>query len=207
MSGQLKRWLAFALYGAFALGVAFAVCLVLRPSVPLGVSSVPVEPARGRLVREYVDWKAGEPTAVEFMDFECPPCRMAWPRLRAFLQANPAAKYRPVNFPLSMHRGAFPAAVAYEAAKTTGAGEAFFDTFIALGSDLGKDRLNAYLCKVGASSILGTSQALPFERKVRQDMAFGARIKVEATPTLFMIARDGAVSEVRSPDALETLLR
>jgi protein-disulfide isomerase len=54
----------------------------------------------------------GKTTIVEFMDFQCPPCRAAWPHLKSILKSHPLVGDRAVMFPLRMHPLAFDAAVA-----------------------------------------------------------------------------------------------
>lgn len=139
---------------------------------------------------------------VEFSDFECPACG------RAFLDLSPIvnAPQSPVklvhrNFPLSSgcnpqvkqegHPHACQAAVAYECASAQGKQKEYYRTLFQNQSALDTPSL------VGYAARLGLDQG-EFERclaspaaaaKVAVDVAAGAAVGVESTPTFFINGR------------------
>jgi hypothetical protein len=68
---------------------------------------------------------------------------------------------------------------------------------------LDKNSLNRYLKGIGASEIIGSRSGAAFEQKVKQDQAFGNSFGVRGTPTFFVLARDGKLTEVSSVNKLE----
>ena len=159
--------------------------------------SVERSAADAKLLSTRLGLQAGVPTVIEFMDFECPPCRQSWPRLKAILQHQPRLRYRAVNFPLSMHPDAFGAAVAEEIAAKFGKRPKVFDDLFTGKTELDIPNLNKYLALQELPGIVGTDKAAPFSSLVEQDMKLGSEMKVQGTPTTFVLSSNGSLHEVR----------
>ncbi|HEY3819516.1 MAG TPA: thioredoxin domain-containing protein [Polyangiaceae bacterium] len=106
------------------LGYAGAVMLLMAPAVPLfvGLRASPVPQA---IRDELAHTPPGMITVVDFVDFECPFCRMTHPELQAVAEAHPG-KLRIVRrqVPLKMHPHATDAARAACCAERLGKGDA-----------------------------------------------------------------------------------
>jgi len=115
----------------------------------------------------------GAVTLVEFMDFECPPCRGAWPRVKQILKSHPKTRYIAVNYPLSIHPCAFDAAVAYEEAKSHGRGQDAFDDLLSGRTELDQSALNTYLIHINIKAVVGKPESAPLRAKVERDTCCG----------------------------------
>lgn len=203
---------------AGAIAVLVVVLTVIQMPRSGGSQIVSVEEIRERDPRFYA-WYISQPVIdlqldekdrtsgdqivlVEFSDFECPACG------RAFLDLTPIldAARVPVrlvhrNFPLSSgcnpqvkqegHPHACQAAVAYECAAAQGKAKEYYRTLFQNQSALDTPSL------VGYAARLGLDQG-EFERcltspaaaaKVAADVAAGAAVGVESTPTFFINGR------------------
>jgi len=199
-----KEPLAYlALATAMAGGVAFA----MRPALPASQQpTVPRSEADALILRNALGLASGQATLIEFMDFQCPPCRASYPGIKAALKAHPRAAYRAVNFPLSMHLYAFGAAVASEIAREHGQHDRVFDDLFTGKADLDPGSLNAYLRRRGLPAIVGKAGSSRFEKKVRGEMKMAQDLKVNSTPTLFVLDRNGTLTEVRGTENVSRLL-
>ncbi len=101
------------IYASVALGMA---PWVRERTMPAGSSLVRRSQVEAAELRTTLEIPEHVPSVIEFFDFQCPPCRMAYPSIKAVLVRHPNVLYRPVNFPLSIHQYAFGAAVASEIA-------------------------------------------------------------------------------------------
>src|SRR5690606_9211674 len=141
-------------------------------------------------------------TLVEFSDFECPACARAFADLAPVLaraEGKVAVVHR--NFPLSSrcnpqvktegHVHACEAAAAYECAASQGKAKEYARMLFENQSALDRPSL------VGYAARLGLDQS-EFERclaspaaaaKVAADVAIGAKVGVESTPTFFINGR------------------
>jgi len=149
----------------------------------------------------------GRPAIVEFMDFQCPPCRAAWPKIHAILSANPDAQYRHINFPLQMHPYAFDAAVASEVAVEGGAGDEAFAALIGGATGLDSKSLNRFLSTKGLPAVIGTPKAEHYRKLVIRDMNLAGELRIDSTPTIFVLQRDGSLYEVSAMGRISGLLR
>jgi protein-disulfide isomerase len=202
LSGKLV--LEYLAYSLLVVGAAFAArAFVAPPSATSQAMTKPRSPADAQRLMAYLHLERGVPAVVEFMDFECPPCRMSWPKLEQFRSKHPGVVYRAVNFPLPMHTNAFPAAVASEIARAHGKYEVTFSALFSGRCALDKDSLNRYLLSIGAPAIVGSKAAAPFEHLVKADQAFAGKFGVNATPTFFVVSGKGTLTEVRSVVGLD----
>lgn len=199
---ELLAYLAFASTCAW-LGKMF----VDWQDVVHQVTMVRKSPSDAQYLRRSLNLHLGEKYLVEVMDFQCPPCQQAWPKLKSFLLRNHEVRYISVNFPLQIHQYAFPAAMACEVARKHGFHDEAFDDFLSGRVGIDKENLNRYLQRHKISPIIGTKATLPYENAVRKDLELCRALKVQGTPTLLIVDAKGVLSEVQSFDALDHVLR
>jgi protein-disulfide isomerase len=140
------------------------------------------------------DHIAGDETApvtlVEYGDFECPYCGMAYPIVQAIQRAL-GSSLRLVfrNFPLAeSHPHAEHAAEAAEAAAVQGKYWEMHDTLFENQSNLEDDALAGYARELGldAARVERELQTGAHAERVRSDFHNGVRSGVNGTPTFFI---------------------
>jgi predicted DsbA family dithiol-disulfide isomerase/uncharacterized membrane protein len=124
VAAAARMWLASEAPSPRVLTYAGAMALVLAPVVPL-VAGFRVHPVPQVIRDELAHSPPGVVTVVDFVDFECPFCRMTHPELQAVLDAH-AGRFRLVRrqVPLKMHPHAMDAARGACCAERLGKGEA-----------------------------------------------------------------------------------
>jgi len=141
-------------------------------------------------------------TLVEFSDFECSYCAMAFRDLRDLLRRHPGS-VRIVfhHFPLdrtcnhaietTLHHNACLAAVAVECAARHDRFWEYHDALFEAQDRLGKDQLIAQAVALGIdrSAFSACLDAPESMAAVRSDIDAGSRLGVESTPTLFINGR------------------
>jgi protein-disulfide isomerase len=153
--------------------------------------------------RDHIRGSAAAPVILlEYGDFECPACGMAYPIVKALearLGAMLAVAFR--HFPLStVHPHAERAAEAAEAAGAQGKFWPMHDTLFENQQALEDTDLVDYALQLGLdvsrfASDLGTHRHAP---KVRADFTSGVRSGVNGTPTFFVngVRHDGPYDAV-----------
>lgn len=201
----LPRALAF---GAGALGtLAIAAPLALSGGTP---PAPPAPPAGAGvpavIAREQV---AGRVTIVDFIDFECPFCRMLHGRLTAAIdQATKAGvDVRVVRkmVPLAKHPGALPAAIAWCCATNQGKGDAMAEALIAAPtSSLTTDGCEKLAAQIGCDMDRYRRDAASPATKARidRDVADARAAGVGSLPTVYI----GATPFVGAAASTEDLL-
>ena len=128
-------------------------------------------------------------TMVEFGDFECSYCGAVEPTVKQVLATYPndvALAF--VNFPLSMHLYALPAAEAFMAAARQNKAWEMHDQMYANQSALADADLDGYAQAIGLDVMQfdadRSSQEIADE--VAQDKALGISLDVNGTPTFFI---------------------
>ena len=159
------------------------------------------------IVRKAFQIKSNQAAVIEFMDFQCPPCRASWPRIKKFIEAHPDVAYRNANYPLSMHRFAFDAAVASLIGDAHGLHDQVFEDLFTGKTDLDPKSLNKYLSLHHLPAILGSSSDGTYRAAVRASRELGDRLHIAGTPTLLVLSKSGVLTEVRSINVLEDYLR
>jgi protein-disulfide isomerase len=146
---------------------------------------------------------------VEFGDFQCPACGAAEPTVKQVLATYPNDVVLAfVNFPLSKHAYALPAAEAFLAAARQNRAWEMHDQMFANQSALTDADLDGYAQVIGLDLVQfdadRSSQEIADE--VAQDKALGVSLGVDATPTFFIagswIVGDQPFSEFQK--AIET---
>ncbi len=194
--------LAGAQATALAAGAALAVAFPLV-AASFGHRSSPAPPPPGAQV-------AGVALVVDFVDFECPFCRAVDARLKeAVATAGVPVRVERRMVPLSRHRGAMPAALAWCAADAQGAGDSMADALFAAAP--------ATLTRAGCEAI-ATELGLDLERyrrdvaapatsaRIEADRAAARSAGVRGLPTLH-IGHDVLVGGKVSTDAMVAALR
>jgi protein-disulfide isomerase len=178
------RWFAVVV----VIGVAVGLVLWLRPSPPKVV--IPsANPFRG---------PAGAAVVItEFSDFQCPSCRAVEPTLKEVLAAYPTqVKLVYVNYPLPMHQFAEKAAVAALCADEQGKFWDYHDRLFehqpdwTAGGDV-RPIFDGYAGELALDhtrfdACVADGRMLP---SLRADIARGAALKIEGTPTLYVNER------------------
>ena len=129
-------------------------------------------------------------TLVEYGDYECPYCGMAYPIVKS-LQRHLGATLRFVfrNFPLQeSHAHAEHAAEAAESAGAQGKFWAMHDALYENQDALDDDDLVAYADEIGVDGerVARDLESGTWARRVRDDFRSGVRSGVNGTPTFFI---------------------
>jgi protein-disulfide isomerase len=129
-------------------------------------------------------------TLVEYGDYECPACGMAYPGVKA-VQENLGDRLRFVfrNFPLTqVHPHAEHAAEAAEAAGASGLFWPMHDVLFENQDALEDEDIAGYAAELGldAAHMLSQIAAGAYARRVREDFMSGVKSGVNGTPTFFM---------------------
>jgi protein-disulfide isomerase len=141
--------------------------------------------------RDHVQGPDSAPvTLVEYGDYECPYCGMAYPIVKSIQQAL-GSKLRFVfrNFPLSdSHPHAEQAAEAAEAAGAQGRFWEMHDALYENQEQLGTDDLMSYAEALGIDTNRLAQELADgtYKARVREDFRGGVRSGVNGTPTFFV---------------------
>jgi len=129
-------------------------------------------------------------TVVEFSDFQCPVCRLAWSDLQDIRKQYPdrvALVFR--HFPLAMHQFAADAARAAECAAGQGVFEAYHNLLFSSQDLIGRRSWTDYARAAGVSdakafeACIGDRAVLA---RLERDRAAGKQLGVVGTPTLLI---------------------
>jgi len=124
MVASARLWLASEAPAPRVLTYGGAAIMVLAPIVPL-VAGFRASPVPQVIRDELAQSPPGVVTVVDFVDFECPFCRMTHPELQAVLEAHPGhVRLVRREVPLKMHAHAMDAARGACCAEKLGKGEA-----------------------------------------------------------------------------------
>jgi protein-disulfide isomerase len=130
-------------------------------------------------------------TLVEYGDYECPQCGMAYPIIKAVQRELPPSSLRFVfrNFPLAeIHPHARSAAQAAEAAAVQGKFWAMHDMIFRHQHALEQADLVRYaeMLELDAARIARELEAGTYTKRIRDDFRSGVRSGVNGTPTFFI---------------------
>lgn len=178
----------------------------------------------GQMVRSdnyYQGQKEAKVTVVEFADYQCPACKLAYPQIKQLeeIYANQNVKFVFRNFPLQSHRNTL---VAHNAAEAAGKQGKFWEMHGKLFENqeewsadgpTPKTRAQAEEIILGYAKDLGldtvtVKQAInenTYNQVFSRDLADGEKLGVTATPTIFVNGKKiKYVGELKS--AIETEL-
>lgn len=145
-------------------------------------------------------------TIVMFSDFQCPACASFHPVLKQAL-ATYGDKVRFVvrNYPLNMHKDAFPAAQAAQAAYKQGKFFEYVELLYNNQNSLDTASLKSFAAQIGLDqkqfdADLASGQ---FNARIEKDLADGDNYGIEGTPTIFV---NGVALRNLTPKALRDLI-
>lgn len=211
-----KTWIIFIIVVVAILGGLIWYSQATNPSVNVSnVDATKIQPA-DKKDGNIADHVFGNPdqkvTIIEYGDFECPYCGEAYPQLKQIMQTyQSTVTFIFRNFPLSsIHPNALAAATVAEAAGLQGK---YWQMHNLLYSDqnqwvnlTGQARTNAFTSLAESLGLNMTkfnndlnSQAIT--QKIDFDMALGNKMKVNATPSIFV---DGTLIPDNVNQDLET---
>ena len=197
--------------GPRVLAVAGGVMLVVAPTVPimLGFRAAPTPQV---IKDELAKGPRGVVTVVDFVDFECPFCRMTNPELQAVLAAHPG-KVRVVRHqvPLKMHVHAMDAARGACCGEKMGKGDAMAEAlFTAPEEELTRDGCEKIAQQVGLPlDAFRACVADPStDASIEADKAVFQAAGGYALPTLWVgeVQLVGAQPQERIEDAVEAAM-
>lgn len=151
-------------------------------------------------------------TLVEYSDYQCPFCQNFHATAKQLVDAFPG-QFRWVfrQFPLtSIHPEARPAALAAECVAQVGGNDAFWkysDALFVNQDKLGSDFYAQLASEQGinASKFKKCVENKETEKKVDNDYQTGISSNVQGTPGNFLIAPDGAVTEIPGAQPFEVV--
>jgi protein-disulfide isomerase len=131
-------------------------------------------------------------TIIAFTDYQCPSCAATKPTLDRLVKEY-GDKLRLVvrDFPLDQHADAFKAAEAAEAAREQGKYWEYAEILMRNQTALSVTKLKDYATELSLDRAR-FDQALDsgqFAERVRRDLEDGTRLRIDATPTLFINGR------------------
>jgi protein-disulfide isomerase len=166
--------------------------LNIKPEVLIGDPSAPHKP--------YV--------LVEFMDYQCPPCRASKPLVNSLVdQYKDKLQLSVRNLPLKMHSHAFDAAVAAVAAKEQ---NKFWPMHEALldGKSLKADEVETIVHQVGLDERRFHASCSGSARKrVQEDLQLADSLHLDGTPSWLLCTPEGKVWQLASLSQVRELAR
>jgi len=136
---------------------------------------------------------------VEFMDYQCPPCRAKRSEVNALIeQYKGRMQFSVRNFPLKMHIHSFDAAVAAVAA---GEQNKFWPMHEALleGESLKTDEVETIMHRVGLNERRFHASCLGSARKrVQEDLQLAESLHLDSTPSWLLCTPEGKVWQLAS---------
>jgi protein-disulfide isomerase len=212
-SKESKSFLPFVIIGGVLAAVIVAVVLMSRtsgtsaptpPTTPSSANSAatPVQPSRAPQPGAASPWSKGSATArvtlEEFSDFQCPACGNLEPGLRR-VSKDYGDRVQLIfrNFPLAMHKYAFQASRAAEAAGQQGKFWEMHDMIYdnqKEWSDSMEPRVQfeSYASRLGldVQRFKADSERQDLAERIKADYGRGMSLNVKGTPTIFLNGRE-----------------
>lgn len=131
---------------------------------------------------------------IEFMDYQCPPCRAEWEDVQAFMKANgDRANYDARMLPLSFHEHAKGAAIAAMLARAEGKLSEVHGRLFTT-ADLSVANCKKICLEAGVSEKNWNAKAKAVGAKqLDADLKLADDLRVDATPTFFLVTPKHAV--------------
>ena len=154
-------------------------------------------------------------TIIEFSDYQCPYCANFYEQTLPLIEQNyivtGKVKLVFMDFPLSTHRDAAPAAEAARCVREKGGDESYFemhDLLFENQQDLSKDNLKALALGLGYD-ITECLDSGKYSADVQADMAYGQSLGVGGTPGFFIngIRLEGALPYSAFQQVIESELQ
>lgn len=144
-------------------------------------------------------------TLVEFIDFQCPPCRQQSPSVVQFVQTHSDKLSMLIhNFPLQMHPYARSLAEYAVAAESLGRFPQFYEAV--LRSDFNFTKADVEKCAKRAGlpwdKFHSAAASKASAAKVDVDLALAKQLKLPGTPSFVLIGPNGKCTLLGSPQSL-----
>ena len=203
-----KSPLPFVIIGAVLVAVTAAVVLMSRPSVSNSTPTQNASLGPAQAPRQATQpgasnpWSRGMPTArvtvEEFSDFQCPACGALEPGLRRVMKDyEDRVRFTFRNYPLQMHKYAFLASRAAEAAGVQGKFWEMHDMIYdnqKEWSDSMEPRVqfDSYATRLGldVQKFKADMERQDLADRVKADLLRGNSLGVKGTPTVFLNGRE-----------------
>jgi len=173
-------------------GIVFA--SIKKPAVPVeGVPAELTDTDTMNMLENNKKVKGSEDavlTIVEFADFECPYCKQIQPVLSQILDEYPSdIRISFMNFPLSFHKGAMPAALAAEAASMQGHFADYHDILFENQPNFSDEDLISYAKELNLDIDKFNADRASSEvnAKVKAYLKLGQTMQIRGTPTFFFV--------------------
>jgi protein-disulfide isomerase len=209
-SKKSKGSLPFVIIGLVLVGVTVAVVLMSRPggtNSPARQSTaanLPQQPQQPRSPQPGASnpWSKGGTTAAvtveEFSDFQCPACGNLAPGLRRVIdEYGDRVQLIFRNFPLQMHKYAFQAARAAEAAGQQGKFWEMHDVLYERQKEWSESmeprvQFDSYATRLGldVQKFKADMERQDIAERIRADMTRGNSLNVRGTPTVYLNGRE-----------------
>ena len=145
---------------------------------------------------------------IEFMDYQCPPCRASQGRLNEVLGKYGAKlQFVAKHYPLEMHQNAFNAAVAAEAARDQDKFHQMHKALLA-GNSLNPEEIQTISRQIGLDknrfklSIQGNAL-----RRVKADMKIAEDLHLDSTPSWLLCTPEGKIWHLKSLAQVQELIK
>jgi protein-disulfide isomerase len=200
-------------------GVALGATLSHFNLIP-SLRSAPAEPVRSLASASPGAQPAhvrGNPSAPavleEFGDFQCPPCGALYPELKK-IEADYGERLAVIfrNFPLDIHKHAWEASRAAEAAAAQGRFWEMHDRLYERQEEWGescdvRQQFTAYARDLGldAKRFESDMAAQEIEQRIRLDQQRGESAQIDGTPAVFLNGREIPPSS-RTPEGMRALI-
>ena len=201
---------AIAIAAATASSAAVSLFLLHRnaPQEP-EPKLLPVTAASRLAANKEYQGEAGSPfTLIEFMDYQCPPCKRVQPFVDEMLRKNKGKlRYAVRNLPLPMHKDALPAAIAAEAAQEQGRFWQAHDALIR-DEDLSAAHLRLLARRQGVNETrYFQAAASTAKARVQSGLHQAETLGLTGTPSFLLCCPDGKVWELPSLKQVERYIR
>ena len=203
-----KSPLPFVIIGAVLVAVTVAVVLMSRPSASDSTPTQNSSPSQPQAQRQAPQpgasnpWSRGMPTArvtvEEFSDFECPACGVLEPGLRRVIRDyEDRVRFVFRNYPLQMHKYAFLASRAAEAAGQQGKFWEMHDLIYDnqkewSGSMEPRVQFDSYATRLGldVQRFKADMERQDLAERIKSDLLRGNSLGVKGTPTVYLNGRE-----------------
>lgn len=187
----LKRNMPVFVIGGITVVIFLGIILLSQKKPPSEPANL-IEVSQDDLIspHTYVKGPSDAPvTLVEFTDYGCPACKAFQPQVKSLLNDYPSLVRLAIReFPLPIHENSFQAAVAAQAAGEQGKFWEYGDLLFENQGKFTDEDLAGYADFLGLNvdKFKQDYKNKNFQDLVSQDVSFGNKIGINATPTFFL---------------------
>jgi protein-disulfide isomerase len=158
--------------------------------------------------RDFLGDASSQNTLVEFMDYDCSPCRSVFPKVEAIVRQHKGQLRLSVrHYPLEIHPHAREAAIFAESARSKGKFWILHRRLLEEKAALTPERLSEIAAESGLTDEHLRANHKEAAARVSQDEAAVKRLKIDSTPTFLLCTADGRVYRLRNLDHVSSLLK